>query len=175
MQRRTCSELYHEEFKWQWGVLKGQNAKDTHTIWEVTAIDRVWGMSAYVGWWWWKWKEEGDQQFIFCCGIDKTLCVHVCWSRRVRRQEKLGNRNQDEKNVEENDPVDRNLNDRGKCSNMKISTLSALWFSFPHWIDCWFYPLSESKYTKIQIKWEAWYIGYLLNVYPRPGIRYVSL
>lgn len=88
----------------------------------------------------------------FCCGIDKILRVHVCQPGRVRRRVKLGNRNQDKKNVVENDLVDRDLNDSGKCSNTRISTLFALWFAFPHLIDCWFHPLSESKYIKIQIK-----------------------
>ena len=60
---------------------------------------------------------------------------------------KLGNRNQDE-----NDLIDRDLSDRGKDSNVRTSTLSVLWFAFPHLIDCWFHPLSEFKCIKIQIK-----------------------
>lgn len=71
---------------------------------------------------------------------------------------KLGNRNQDE-----NDLIDRDLSDRGKDSNVRTSTLSVLWFAFPHLIDCWFHPLSEFKCIKIQIKQQAQYIQYLLK------------
>lgn len=156
MQWVTCSESYYEEFKWQWGVLEGSNALHRDTIREVTAIDQVQGTGLYVGWRWWEWKKEGDQQFVFCCRIDKILYVHICQSGRVwRRQMKLGNRNQDE-----NDLIDRDLSDRGKDSHVRTSTLSLLWFAFLHLIDCWFHPLSESKCIKIQIKQEAQYIQY---------------
>lgn len=61
--------------------------------------------------------------------------------RGRRRWIRLSNRDQDEKNVAENDLVDSNLNDRGKHCNIRTFVVSVLWFALLHLIEDWFHPL----------------------------------